>query len=68
MSSATAKERMIRGLAGVQGRPLAEVARKCGVHKTMFYRVVKGTRTSARIDRIIARELGLTVDALRRCK
>ena len=58
-SSFTPKESLIRGIAAVQGIRLLDICTKCKVHKTMFYRVIKGTRTSARIERIICQELGI---------
>jgi|GEM_PF-7105847 len=61
----TAKARLIQGLAALHGKSLAEVCRKSGVHRSVFYRVVRGERQSARVDRVIARELGITVDSLR---
>jgi transcriptional regulator with XRE-family HTH domain len=59
------KENLIRGLAALQGRTLAELARRAGVHRSVFYRIVRGERTSARVNRYLARELGLTAAGLR---
>lgn len=66
--SITAKSAMIRGLAAIQGKSLAEIQRRSGVHRSVFYRVIRGERTSARINRIIARELGITQTSLRNLK
>lgn len=49
----------IRGLAAVQGKSLAAIQAKSGVHASVFYRVVRGERTSRRVDGAIARELGI---------
>lgn len=54
----SARTSRISGLARLAGfASLAPIQRKCGVCKSVFYRVVKGERTSARVERIIAREI-----------
>lgn len=60
------KAQFIRGLAAIQGRSLPAICRAARVHPSVFYRVIRGERTSARIDRAIAKELGITPTALRR--
>jgi len=57
---------MVRGLAALQGKSLADIAKRAKVHPSVFYRVVRGERTSKRLERFIARELGVTVATLRR--
>lgn len=55
----------IRGLAAVQGLSLAAIQEASGVHASVFYRVVRGERTSAKVDRLICRFLGVKPDTLR---
>ena len=64
--STTAKARLIRSLAAVQGVSLHAVAKQSGIHPSVFHRVVRGERRSARIDRIIARSLGINLRTIRR--
>ena len=61
----TPKASLIRGLALLQGKDLADICRRSGVHRSVFYRVVRGERTSDRVDRLLARELGVTLRTLR---
>lgn len=55
----------IRGLAESQGLNLADIQVRARAHASVFYRVVRGERKSARIDRVIARALGITLRQLR---
>ncbi|OHD21746.1 MAG: hypothetical protein A2Y38_14530 [Spirochaetes bacterium GWB1_59_5] len=64
--SITAKAALIRSLALMQGKSLPDILRRSRVHRSVFYRVVRGERTSARVNRILARELGITLGTLRR--
>jgi len=64
--SITAKAALIRSLALMQGKNLPEIQRRSRVHRSVFYRVVRGERASARVNRILARELGITLGTLRR--
>ena len=61
----TPKAAMVRGLALLQGKDLADICRRSGVHRSVFYRVIRGERTSDRVDRLISRELGIAVKVLR---
>lgn len=65
---ASRKAAVIRGLAHLQGVDLADVAKKSGVHKSVFYRVIRGERASQKVDRLLARELGVKVKVLREAK
>lgn len=58
------KAALIAGLAGFRGIRMAELAAGSRVHPSVFYRVVRGERTSSRIDRYIARRLGIVASAL----
>ena len=59
------KAALVRALAALQGKDLLAIARKARVHHSVFYRVVRGERTSARIDGILSRELGIDRAVLR---
>jgi lambda repressor-like predicted transcriptional regulator len=63
-SSIAAKAAIIRGLAALHGKSLADIQRRSGVHHSVFYRVVRGERTSRRLDRFIAKEIGVTLKTL----
>jgi hypothetical protein len=57
----TAKERFIRQHAAARGLRLTQILARAKCARSVFYRVVRGTATSARIDKVIARALGLSV-------
>ena len=58
------KAALIAGLAGFRGVRLADLAAGSRVHPSVFYRVVRGERTSSKIDRYIARRLGIVASTL----
>jgi hypothetical protein len=64
-SATSRKAALIRGLAMLQGKPLPQLCRDIGVHRSVFYRVLRGERSSAKVDRAIAKELGITIQTLR---
>jgi lambda repressor-like predicted transcriptional regulator len=49
---------MEKGLSG------SDIARMAGVHRTAVYHVISGRARSQRIQRIIARELGVPYESL----
>lgn len=59
------KAQLIRGMAAFKGMSLSALAKEAPVHQSVFYRVVRGERTSAKVDRYLARRLGVTVRTLR---
>jgi AraC-like DNA-binding protein len=61
----TRKEAWIREHAARQHLRLSLLRAKCGVTRSVFYRVVRGDAKSARCDAVIARALGVTVDSIR---
>jgi hypothetical protein len=64
----TKKEKIIRSRAIKLGKRLLDLQILSGVSRSVFYRVVKGTATSRRVDCFLANELGLNVEKLRSAK
>lgn len=60
------KKHVIVAIAASQGISVADLCRRARVHKTVFHRVLKGERTSARVDAYIARALGVRISTIRR--
>jgi lambda repressor-like predicted transcriptional regulator len=58
--------RWIQSMAKLHGTSIASIARQAKVDYSMVYRVACGQRTSARVERVLARELGLRIETLRR--
>ena len=59
------KQALITGLARMQGKSMGRLAEAAGVHVSVLYRVARGQKKSARVDRVIARELGVNVSLIR---
>ncbi len=55
-------------MADLKGTSLPKIAAKAGVHRSFVYRVAAGEKTSARVEQIIARELGIKIHVLRSMK
>ncbi|OGV75502.1 MAG: hypothetical protein A3K18_13530 [Lentisphaerae bacterium RIFOXYA12_64_32] len=55
---------ILAGAAG-KGLTLADIQVRARAHASVFYRVVRGERTSARIDRVIAHAIGVCPRELR---
>jgi hypothetical protein len=60
------KETFLRVVADLQGVQLPEVAKASGRDPSVFHRWLKGTKTSAPLDRFVGKRLGLTQSLLRR--
>lgn len=63
-TSSSRKAALITALAALRRIPMRDLAQGSRVHASVFYRVVRGERTSARVDRYIARRLGVGVETL----
>ena len=61
-----ARLRFIQSMAALHHTSLAAIARRARVDYSMVYRVAAGQKTSARVEKIIARELGITRESLRK--
>lgn len=59
----TAKEAFIRQQAAARGLRLTDLHARTRVSRSVFYRVVRGTATSAPVDRAIARALRVPAGA-----
>lgn len=60
------KEAFIRKHAASRQLRLVQILAKCECAPSVFYRVVRNTAKSARVDGIIARELGVKEETIRR--
>lgn len=60
----SAKEAFIRQGAAARGLRLTDLYARTRVSRSVFYRVVRGTATSAPVDRAICRALGVPPGAL----
>lgn len=65
MKTALDKRFRVRALAALHGTSLSALASGAPCHTSLFYRVLRGEKTSARVDRYLARRLGVTVRMIR---
>lgn len=56
----------IQSMAALHGLTFADIARKANVSRQFVYAVAAGKKKGARVEKYIARELGITIEALRR--
>lgn len=59
------KQALVTGTAKLLRLRMDDMARECGVHIGTMYRVARGEKTSARVDRYLAKKLGIRVGTLR---
>jgi hypothetical protein len=60
------KEALIRMHAARRGLHLIELLPRAKCTRSVFYRIIKGTGVSARIDRVLCRALEIKSEELRR--
>lgn len=58
------KAALVTAMAALKRIRMSDLAAGSRVHPSVFYRVVRGERTSARVDRYLARRLGVDVSTL----
>jgi len=60
------KRHLLTALAASQGISVSQLRQRCPVDHSVFYRVFKGEKRSARVDAFLAQELGLTAETMDR--
>lgn len=59
------KAALVTGTARLMRLRMKDLAAECGVHLVTLCRVARGEKSSARVDRYLAKKLGIRLDTLR---
>ena len=62
------RQQFLRAQLALHGKSVTALARKAGVHYSLLYRIIRGERRSARLERFLAAELAMPVRKLRGMK